>query len=185
MMPCLVIKMVVVSLVAAVLEVAVEAVVAAQLQALQRGDEGLPSAHALMSPAYHQRSDALERFSAWFNSPLYESLLGCSTWTLKGCVTTRETACETLLPDGRTFLGTQAVEQMVQADVVAGRPKWAEAGVTGGKVGMPLPTRTYLWTLTLRQHSDPRKGDEWMVDQIAPEAHVMAPLASPRASGGQ
>ena len=95
-----------------------EAVVAAQLRSLQRGPEGLRSAHALMSPAYHQRPDALERFSAWFNSPLFESLLGCTNWELRGCVTTREAACETLLPDGRTFLGTQAVEQMVQVDVM-------------------------------------------------------------------
>ena len=35
-----------------------------------------------MSPAYHERADALERFTEWFESPVYESLYRCSSWVI-------------------------------------------------------------------------------------------------------
>ena len=58
-------------------------VVGAQLQALQSGEAAsLRACHAFMSPAYHERADALERFTEWFDSPVYESLLRCSSWAI-------------------------------------------------------------------------------------------------------
>ena len=56
-------------------------VVSAQLRALQSGEgASLRVCHGFMSPAYHERADALERFTEWFDSPVYESLLRCSSW---------------------------------------------------------------------------------------------------------
>ena len=55
-------------------------VVSAQLRALQSGEAAsLRVCHGFMSPAYHERADALERFTEWFDSPVYESLLRCSS----------------------------------------------------------------------------------------------------------
>ena len=58
-------------------------VVSAQLRALQSGETAsLRVCHGFMSPAYHERADALERFTEWFDSPVYESLLRCSSWAM-------------------------------------------------------------------------------------------------------
>ena len=58
-------------------------VVSAQLRALQSGEAAsLRVCHGFMSPAYHERADALERFTEWFDSPVYESLLRCSSWAV-------------------------------------------------------------------------------------------------------
>ena len=58
-------------------------VVSAQLRALQSGEAAsLRVCHGFMSPAYHERADALERFTEWFDSPVYESLLRCSSWAM-------------------------------------------------------------------------------------------------------
>ena len=55
-------------------------VVSSQLRALQGGEAAsLRVCHGFMSPAYHERADALERFTEWFDSPVYESLLRCSS----------------------------------------------------------------------------------------------------------
>ena len=75
-------------------------VVVAQLESLKQGEAGLPSAHGFMSPAFHERADALQRFSMWFSSPLYESLLECDSWTIKGAIVTSETMAETPMADG-------------------------------------------------------------------------------------
>ena len=157
-------------------------VVEAQLRAFQRGEAG--TSHSFMSPAYHERTDALERFEAWFDSPIYESIQGCSAWTVKGAVTTREAPSETPLADGRTFLGSAPVEQVLRVAVTPGRPKWADTGVTGAKIGRALPTTTYEWTLSLQQNG------RWTVDRIVPEAPVRVPasrtaaLDEPVASSG-
>ena len=130
---------------------------------MQLGESGLRAAHTLMSPAYHERDDALERFSMWFASPVYEALLGCQSWQVCGAVTTKEAPCETLLPDGRTFLGCRAVAQIISVRVKPGRPKWASSGASGSRVGQPLPETTFLWSV-----SEQADGS-WTVDQIAPE----------------
>ena len=87
-------------------------VVSAQLRALQSGETAsLRVCHGFMSPAYHERADALEHFTEWFESPVYESLLRsahgrccphlqarrlsptlsrCSSWKIRGAVVTRE-----------------------------------------------------------------------------------------------
>ena len=140
-------------------------VVEAQLQSLQYGEDGLRAAHAFMSPAYHERSDALERFSLWFSSPMYETLLGCAAWDVRGSVSMRDETSEVTLPDGRVFLGTKSVEQVVKVDVKAGRPKWAESGATGVRIGRALATGSFLWTLSWQADSE-----RWTVDQIVPEA---------------
>ena len=58
-------------------------IVGVQLRALQSGEAAsLRACHAFMSPAYHERADALERFTEWFDSPVYESLLRCSPCTI-------------------------------------------------------------------------------------------------------
>ena len=154
------------------------AVVDTQLQALQRGEAGLRSAHELMSPQYHERPDALERFSAWFGSPLYEGLLGCRSWTLLGAISTQEAACEVPQPDGSTFFGSRSVEQVVQVSVKAGRPRWADSGATASRVGQSLPETTYLWTLSRQD------DDRWTVDQIAPEEPLRIPADVARLRGG-
>jgi len=147
-------------------------VVGAQLQALQSGEAAsLRACHAFMSPAYHERADALERFTEWFDSPVYESLLRCSSWKIRGAVTTREAMQETLLPDGRTFLGSAPVEQVLRVEVVPGVSKWASARVTGAKIGRALPPMTYEWTLGLQPDGS------WTVDRIAPEAPVLVSLS--------
>ena len=145
-------------------------VVEAQLKHFQRADsQGLQDAHALMSPAYHVRADAVERFSTWFDSPFYEALNGCTDWRLRGALTTREEAAETKLPDGRTFLGSQSVEQVIKVDVTPGRAKWQSSGATGARVGQALPTTSYLWTVSLQ----PEGG--WTVDRIEPEEALRVP----------
>ena len=147
-------------------------VVEAQLRALRQGEAGLGACHEYMSPAYHQRSDARERFVAWFDSPVYESLLGCCAWTIRGAVVTREEMCETPLPDGRTFLGSAPVEQALRVEVTPGRAKWAATGVTGAKIGRSLPPSTYEWTLSLQKDSG-----RWTVDRIVPEATMRVPAS--------
>ena len=154
-------------------------VVVAQLKSLQQGEPGLQSAHTFMSPAYHERADALQRFSMWFSSPLYESLLACESWEIKGAVVTREEPTETKLADGRTFLGSAPVEQVVKVEVKAGRPKWAESGATGSRIGHVLPLMSYLFTVSLR----PTTG-EWRIDQIAPEAPPSLSSSLGRLRGG-
>lgn len=83
---------------------------------------------------------------------------------------------ETLLPDGRTFLGSAPVEQVLRVEVTPGRPKWASARVTGAKIGRALPPTTYEWTLSLQPDG------RWTVDAIVPEAPVRVPpsIAVPR-----
>ena len=147
-------------------------VVEAMLGALQASDLG--TAHGLMSPAYHTRTDAFERFSSWFASPVYEALLRCQIWELRGLVSMREATREIPLPDGGTFHGSASVETMVRVDVTAGRAKWEDSGARGSRVGQPLPTTTYLFTLSLQ--SEGPQGDCWTIDQIAPEAPVVAPI---------
>lgn len=149
-------------------------VVDAQLRALQRGKASV--SHSLMSPAYHERSDALERFEAWFDSPIYEPIQGCSAWVVKGAVTTREAPSETLLPDGRTFLASAPIEQVVRVEVTPGRSKWAETGITGARIGRALPTTTYEWTLSLQEDG------RWTVDRIVPEAPLRVPASRATAS---
>ena len=78
---------------------------------------------------------------------------------------------ETLLPDGRTFLGSAPVEQVLRVEVVPGVSKWASARVTGAKIGRALPPMTYEWTLGLQPDGS------WTVDRIAPEAPVRVPLS--------
>ena len=78
---------------------------------------------------------------------------------------------ETLLPDGRTFLGSAPVEQVLRVEVVPGVSKWASARVTGAKIGRALPPMTYEWTLGLQPDGS------WTVDRIAPEAPVLVPLS--------
>lgn len=57
-------------------------VVGAQLSLLQSGEAAsLSACHTFMSPFYHERGDALERFAAWFESPVYEALLRCGDRT--------------------------------------------------------------------------------------------------------
>jgi hypothetical protein len=182
-------------------------VVGAQLRALQSGEAAsLRACHAFMSPAYHERADALERFTEWFESPVYESLYRCSSWVIlvnpapgpspslnpqplslaltlsptltrcsswkiRGAVTTREAMQETLLPDGRSFLGSAPVEQVLRVEVVPGVSKWASARVTGAKIGRALPPMTYEWTLGLQPDGS------WAVDRIVPEAPVRVPLS--------
>ena len=117
-----------------------------------------------MSEPYHRRRDALTRFSDWFASPIYEALYGCSEWTLRGAVTTREARSCAPLPDGGTFIGSMSIEQQIRVDVKAGRRKWADASFRGARVGQPLSVATFVWTCE-------RVGDDrWTISQIAPEA---------------
>ena len=152
-----------------------DAVVEALLGALQAGSAGLPTAHELMSPAYHERTDAFERFCAWFSSPAYESLLGCREWEMRGSVSTCEAMREIPLQDGRTFHGSASVQMLVRADITAGRAKWADSGARGSRVGQPLPTTTYLFTLSLQTEGP--LAECWTVDQIVPEAPIVAPVS--------
>jgi hypothetical protein len=78
---------------------------------------------------------------------------------------------ETLLPDGRSFLGSAPVEQVLRVEVVPGVSKWASARVTGAKIGRALPPMTYEWTLGLQPDGC------WTVDRIVPEAPVRVPLS--------
>lgn len=150
-------------------------VVDAQLRALQQGDAS--ASHAFMSPAYHERADALERFEAWFDSPIYEPIQGCSAWAVKGAVTTREAPSETPLPDGRTFLGSTPVELALRVEVTPGQSKWAATGVTGARLGRALPRMMYEWTLSLQQDG------RWTVDIIVPEAALRVPASRVTAVG--
>lgn len=153
-------------------------IVAAQLYLLGQGEAGLRDAWGLMSPAYHERSDAFERFSMWFSSPLYESLLGCSDWKIAGVVSLRDEISERLLDDGTIFHATASVEQMVRVNVTPGRPKWAESGAVGTRLGQQLPTRTYLFTLSLHAEEPGvslSPGGSWTIDQIVPEDTGRAP----------
>jgi hypothetical protein len=141
------------------------------LQELARGEPGLRSAWMHMSPAYHEREDALERFSMWFSSPMYESLLGLTSWRVRGAVSLREEMTDTLLADGSTFHGTSSVEQALQVEIVPGRTKWAESGVVGSKIGQPLPTQTFVFSLSLQPAdcTPARLARCWTIDQVAPE----------------
>lgn len=152
-------------------------VVEAQLQALQRGEAGLRDAHNFMSPAYHARPDALERFSGWFASPFYEVLLECASWKIFTPVSMRDETFEQLLSDGTTFFGSRSVEQVVKARVTAGRPKWAESGFTGTRAGQQMADSSFLFTLSL-------EGDQWTIDHIAPEEPVRIPSDIQRLRGG-
>ena len=114
--------------------------VEAQLQALRRGRAGLQSRHALMSPAYHERLDAFARFSARFDSPLYEPCSDAASgasWVLS-----RRGAAGDAAARRPTFLGTAAVEQLVRVEVSASRAKWADTGFVG--VRGPTPAHEHV-----------------------------------------
>ena len=152
-------------------------VVEQQLQALQQGEAGLRDCHMLMADAFHRRPDSMERFAAWFSSPLYEALLGCESWEYRGALATHKVPELTSLPEGHSVLSSVAVEQQVRVLVKPGRPKWAEAGYkdkSGDGVGHSLPASTFIWTLCRSSSDD---DDSWRVVQIAPEA---APVFAPR-----
>ena len=99
----------------------------------------------------------------------YEGLLGCTEWEIGRAVSTRDEGCETRLPDGRSFLGSRSVEQVIPALVTPGRRKWAASGASEGRVGQPLPARSYEWTLSAQPDGS------WSVDQIRPEAPLRVP----------
>ena len=66
---------------------------------------------------------------------------------------------------------------MLRVAVTPGRPKWADTGVTGAKIGRALPTTTYEWTLSLQQDG------RWTVDRIVPEAPVRVPASTAETPG--
>lgn len=151
-------------------------VVDTQLAALQRGDTA--GCLALMS-CQNERSDADMRFSAWFDSPLYESLLFCKGWSHRGIVTLREVQSVVERPNGHILLCKTPVQQLARVVVEPGRPKWAASQWFGSRVGRSLPPVTYLWTLSLQagEKGDERAGSQpgrWTVDRFAPEAPSFA-----------
>ena len=83
-----------------------------------------------------------------------------------------------VLDDGTIFHATASVEQMVRVNVTPGRPKWAESGAVGTRLGQQLPTRTYLFTLSLHAEEPGvslSPGGSWTIDQIVPEDTGRAP----------